>query len=77
MCQTCVDAIKRYWPDLPEAQWGDLLMSATCWPFGDGAQVAAMVKQKAAQSGCDLQRAIGIACDEMDAAMAEAAKESP
>ena len=69
MCQICVDAIKKYWPDLPEDKWGDFLMSCTCYPAGCGEQVAEQVKEMAEKSGCDLKRAMGIANQEMEEAM--------
>lgn len=69
MCQKCVDAIQKYWPNLPETDWHDLLWAATAYPFGDGDYVAAQVKEKAEQSGQDLGCAMAIAEAEMDLAM--------
>lgn len=34
MCQQCVDAVKRHYPKLPKRYYGELLMSATAFPFG-------------------------------------------
>lgn len=69
MCQKCVDAIKEYWPNLPEERWSDLLFNCTCYPCGDGDDVAKQVKEMAEKSGQDLNKACQIACDEMDEAM--------
>ncbi len=67
MCQQCVDAVKKYWPDLPDDRYGDLLMSATSFPFGDADRVEREVREMAEQSGCDLGKAVAIADAELDA----------
>lgn len=77
MCQKCTDAIKEYWPNLPEHKWSDLLMNCTCFPFGDHEQVAKHLKEMAEKSGQDLNRACQIACDEMDAAHEQYKKDYP
>ena len=33
MCQQCVDLVNRFYPHLSEDEKGDLLMSATAFPF--------------------------------------------
>ncbi len=37
MCQECLDAAKRHYPECD--QIGDLLMGATCFPMGTAADV--------------------------------------
>lgn len=69
MCQLCVDAIKEHWPDLPSDQYDKLLIDATSWPFGCGEEVAADVEEMARRSGCDLNRAINLAEEDLDKAM--------
>ena len=69
MCEKCVDAVKQYWPSLPENQYGNLLYGATSFPFGDHEQVCKQVKELAEQTGCNLDQAIAIACEEMDREM--------
>lgn len=32
MCEKCVELVKKYYPNLPESDYGDLLMGATCFP---------------------------------------------
>jgi len=77
MCQKCADAIKEYWPNLPEDKWGDLLMNCTCFPCGCGDDVAKQVKEMAEKSGQDLHKACCIACAEMDAAHEQYKKDYP
>ena len=48
MCEKCVDALDKYWPDLSKEERDELLWDGTCYPFGSGEQVAAQLK--------DLQR---------------------
>jgi hypothetical protein len=44
MCQKCVDAMKKYFPEIHEDQYGDILMNYTSFPFGDAEQIEAQVK---------------------------------
>ncbi len=69
MCQQCVDAVKRYWPDLPDDRYGDLLICATALPFGDADQVVKQVQEKAEQSRCNLGFAMSLADRENDFAV--------
>lgn len=69
MCQQCVDALKKFWPNLPENRWMDLLMGATSFPAGCGEQVAKDLEEMAIKSGQDIEKAFTIACEELDAAM--------
>lgn len=72
MCQLCVDAIKQYWPNLPESDYGDLLMGATSYPFSYGEQTALEIKEMAEESGCDLGMAMAISDTKLVAAMKNA-----
>ena len=72
MCQQCLDACRKYWPDLNDRDRSTLLMGATPYPFGCGRETAARLKDMAEKSGCDLGVALAIACEELDAAVAEA-----
>lgn len=71
MCQKCLDAVKRWWPDLPKEQYGEMLWSVTCFPFGGAEQIESQIKDMAERSGCDLRAAMAIADDELTEAMAE------
>jgi len=50
MCQKCVDAVKKYFPNLRKKDYGELLMSATAFPFGSAAYVEGQLKQLAHKS---------------------------
>ena len=45
MCKKCVDAVKRHYPKLPKSQYGNLLMSATAFPFGSPAYIEKQLRQ--------------------------------
>lgn len=65
MCQKCVDAIKKFWPNVPEDKWADVLWGLTCFPAGCGDIVAKQLEEMAIRSGQDLNKAQGIVWDEM------------
>ena len=69
MCQKCVDAVKKYWPNLPEDKWDSLLWGATCFPAGEPEQVEQQLQELAEQSGCDFDKAMAIANMESEKAM--------
>ncbi|MCK5609331.1 hypothetical protein KAR91_46085 [Candidatus Pacearchaeota archaeon] len=76
MCQICVAAVKEYWPDLPESEYGNLLMSATCFPCGPPETTIVQVREMAdkvrvAGRPGDVQMALCIADEETEAAMSE------
>ena len=73
MCQLCIDAVKQYWPDLPEEDWSTLLMGTTAYPFVSGEETARQLKEMAEASGCDLGTAMAIVNEEMRQAMEGAA----
>ena len=69
MCQLCVDAVRRYFPDVPDDDYGDFLMTATAFPCAGGEHVAKQLEEMAEKSGGDWRRAMAIADEEMEAAM--------
>ena len=75
MCQRCLDAVKRHWPDLSETEQGILLWNATAFPFSGPETTEKQLKEMAERSGRDLGKAIALAEADMEAAMAEAPKE--
>jgi hypothetical protein len=77
MCQKCLDAVKAAFPEMPEAQYGDLLMGATCYPFGSPEQVAQNIAELRGAGIVTLDGALGYAARKMDEAMASAPKEAP
>lgn len=75
MCQLCLDACNKYWPDLNNEERSTLLMGATSFPFASGEDTAAQLKDIAERSGCDLNKALAIVDEELEAAVAEAKKD--
>ncbi|MFA4972482.1 MAG: hypothetical protein WC683_07695 [bacterium] len=45
MSMKCVDAITRYFPEIPEGDLMTLLWGATCFPFGSDEQVEAQLRE--------------------------------
>lgn len=66
MCQNCINAIKKHWPDLPERDYYTLLVDATGWPLTPHEDVMRQVADMAKRSGCKLNVAIGLAGGDMD-----------
>ena len=69
MCQKCIDAVKKHYPDLPEKDWGDLLMSATAFPFGDPETIERQLAEAKANSDGTMEGAIAYANKQLDEAM--------
>jgi len=65
MCQECVDAVKEYWPELPQDQWGDLLMGATAYPYGGPEKIRTQLAEMAERSGRHLGKALALADDDL------------
>jgi hypothetical protein len=66
MCEQCLAAIKKYYPDLPESDYGVLLMNATAYPFGCGKTVERQLKETSEATDGSLGQAIGYAERKMD-----------
>ena len=66
MCEQCLAAIKKYYPDLPESDYGELLISATAFPFGHGETVERQLKETSEATDGSLEQAIGYAEMKMD-----------
>lgn len=45
MCQKCVDALNKYYPDVPDDQVGTFLMCTTCFPAGDADTIARQLQE--------------------------------
>ena len=71
MCEKCVELVNQYYPDLSEEEQGHLLMSATCFPFGDPEDVERQLKELKEKTDGTLHGAIAFVADEMDAAIAQ------
>jgi len=71
MCQKCVDAVKKYFPSLRKKDYGELLMSATAFPFGSPAYIEGQLKKLSHKSDGSLLGAIGYAHEQLDKQMAK------
>ena len=76
MCQQCLDAVNRYWPDLSKEDCASLLWCCTAFPFADPDTVTRQVREMAEKSGRDLGKAMMIADEEVTEAMGQAAEEA-
>ena len=66
MCEQCLAAIKKYYPNLPESDYGELLTSATAFPFGHGETVERQLKEASEATDGSLMQALGYAEMKMD-----------
>lgn len=69
--QTWMELVRENWPGISDEDAERVLFNATCFPFGTEELVVWHLKQKYQQSGGDPDRAMTIALEELDAAMAE------
>ena len=69
MCQQCLAACRKYYPDIPENEIQSFLMGATCYPFGSPDDVAADLKRAAANTDGTIQGAIAFVEEEIERAM--------
>lgn len=68
---TWIELVRECWPGISDGDAESVLFNATCFPFGTVEQVQASLREKYAQSGGIPERALAIAIEEIDAAMAE------
>ena len=69
MCQKCIDAAKRHYPDFSDEEVGALLMNATCFPFGSPELVERQIIEVRQNTDGSLQSAIDFAHEELDREM--------
>ncbi len=65
------EACQRHYPDITVDQAGNLLMNATCYPFGTVEQVEQNLKDAVANTDGTIQAAIFYAADQLDEAWDE------
>jgi hypothetical protein len=61
MCQKCVDAVARHYPGFTEEQQYELLVAATCFPFGSPEQVEKQLIELRAETDGTLDAALDFA----------------
>ncbi len=75
MCKKCVDAVRLYFPDCPDAEVGNFLLCATPFPCGDGDDVERSLKDHH-DAGCrTIGEAMARADKQTEDAMAELSRE--
>lgn len=65
MCEKCVAAVKKWFPKVAKKDYGDLLMSATCFPLCGAKMVKKQLRQMAKKGITTLEEASAYACDEL------------
>jgi hypothetical protein len=70
MCKVCVDAVREFFPDCPDDQFGNFLMSATAYPAAEGAHVRKQLEELKAKGCQTWHDAMAMADAEMHEAMA-------
>lgn len=71
MCDQCALAVEWHYPDLTDEERGELLMSATCFPFGSPEQIEAQLVELKEKTDGTLLGALGFADMELDRQMTE------
>jgi hypothetical protein len=71
MCDKCIEAAHRYFPKVKDSDIGDLLFSATCFPFGCAGDVERQLRNLSRRKKYDgtLATAAAMADADMDRAM--------
>lgn len=67
MCNQCIETVKKWFPLLPEDQYGELLVSGTAFPMGDPEYIAAQVEELAKHSDGTLDSALAYAHEQFRA----------
>lgn len=66
MCEQCVLATEWHYPHLSEEERGDILMSATCFPFGSPELVDAQLEELVEKTDGTVFGAVAFAKAELD-----------
>lgn len=74
MCQKCIDAVKKHYPNLPKKDYGELLMSATAFPFGQPEYIEKQLKELKRKTDGTLDGAIAYTHQQLHRAMAKIRK---
>lgn len=71
MCKICVMAVAKYYPELKDPDIGELLMSATAFPFGGPKTIIRQLRELKANTDGTLDAAVAYACAQLDKSMEE------
>jgi hypothetical protein len=72
MCQKCLDAVRRWFPEIGENDIGELLWGATCFPFGGPEQVEEQLRKMHDKGLTTADEAMAYSDSEMERQMREA-----
>ena len=65
MCEKCVEAATRYFPNLSEHEIGELLMGATAFPFGDAEYIEKQLAELKEKTDGTLDGALTYAANQL------------
>lgn len=71
MCEKCLAAVQKYYPNLSEADQGSVLWGATCFPLGSPEMVEKQLKEVREATDGTLGAALAYAENELWKAMEE------
>ena len=71
MCERCALAVERHYPHLTEAERCEILMGATCFPFGSPESIEEQLVELKEKTDGTLRGALVFASAEMDRQMRE------
>jgi hypothetical protein len=66
MCKLCVAVMHEIFPEVPEKEVGDFLMSCTCYPFGGPEELKKQLVDLRQKAGDDYKRCYAIADEELE-----------
>ena len=67
MCRACAEACREIFPEVPDDEMGDFLISTTCYPFGEATQVRSqLVTNRDKMTTSDWHECYAISDREMD-----------
>ena len=69
VCKKCSDALAEHWGHLSDKDKMSVLWSCTCFPAGDGDEVAKQLRESKKKSGGDFGLAMQQADEEITSAM--------
>lgn len=66
MCMKCLEVAKKHFPGHTDAEYGELLMSATAFPFAPVEYIEKQLIEAATLFGNDMGKAISYAATQME-----------
>ena len=71
MCERCALVVRKYYPSLPDAEFGDFLMATTAFPMGDAETIERQVLEMWEQTDGTIAAAYAYAQAEFDKSFRE------